>query len=128
MRLARCPMRPSKNASRTVKEVKNIAKRINVNKRIRAKEVRLIDADGKQLGVVAFLEALATAKSQGLDLVEVSPNVTPPVCRIMDYGRYKYQQKVPAEQETSRGQETAVNLSSQRDKTASKDRRTRLSG
>jgi translation initiation factor IF-3 len=72
--------------------VKNIAKRINVNKRIRAKEVRLIDADGKQLGVVAFLEALATAKSQGLDLVEVSPNVTPPVCRIMDYGRYKYQQ------------------------------------
>jgi len=92
MRLARCPMRPSKNASRTVKEVKNIAKRINVNKRIRAKEVRLIDADGKQLGVVAFLEALATAKSQGLDLVEVSPNVTPPVCRIMDYGRYKYQQ------------------------------------
>ena len=92
MPLARCPARPSKNASRTVKEVKNIAKRINVNKKIRAKEVRLIDADGKQLGVVAFLEAMATAKSQGLDLVEVSPNVTPPVCRIMDYGRYKYQQ------------------------------------
>jgi translation initiation factor IF-3 len=72
--------------------VKNIAKRINVNKRIRAKEVRLIDADGKQLGVVPFMEALETAKTQGLDLVEVAPNVTPPVCRIMDYGRYKYQQ------------------------------------
>ena len=72
--------------------MKNIAKRINVNKRIRAKEVRLIDADGKQLGVVPFMEALATAKSQGLDLVEVAPNVAPPVCRIMDYGRYKYQQ------------------------------------
>jgi translation initiation factor IF-3 len=71
--------------------VKNIAKRINVNKKIRAKEVRLIDADGKQLGVVPFMEALETAKSQGLDLVEVAPNVTPPVCRIMDYGRYKYQ-------------------------------------
>ena len=92
MPLARCPMRPSKNASRTVKEVKNIAKRINVNKRIRAKEVRLIDADGKQLGVVAFLEALETAESHGWDLVEVAPNVSPPVCRIMDYGRYKYQQ------------------------------------
>ena len=72
--------------------MKNIAKRINVNKRIRAKEVRLIDADGKQLGVVPFMEALSTAKNQGLDLVEVAPNVTPPVCRIMDYGRYKYQQ------------------------------------
>ncbi|MES0350630.1 MAG: translation initiation factor IF-3 [Desulfobacteria bacterium] len=71
--------------------MKNIAKRINVNKKIRAKEVRLIDADGKQLGVVPFMEALETAKSQGLDLVEVAPNVTPPVCRIMDYGRYKYQ-------------------------------------
>ncbi len=92
MPLARGPTRPSKNASRTVKEVKNIAKRINVNKRIRAKEVRLIDADGEQLGVVPFMEALATAKSHGLDLVEVAPNVSPPVCRIMDYGRYKYQQ------------------------------------
>ena len=92
MPLARGPTRPSKNASLTVKEVKNIAKRINVNKRIRAKEVRLIDADGEQLGVVPFMEALATAKSHGLDLVEVAPNVSPPVCRIMDYGRYKYQQ------------------------------------
>jgi len=72
--------------------VKNIAKRINVNRRIRAKEVRLIDPDGKQLGVVPLREALETAQSHGLDLVEVAPNVSPPVCRIMDYGRYKYQQ------------------------------------
>jgi translation initiation factor IF-3 len=72
--------------------VKNIAKRINVNTRIRAREVRLIDQDGKQVGVVPLTEALETAVSHGLDLVEVSPNVTPPVCRIMDYGRYKYQQ------------------------------------
>ncbi|MEE9402342.1 MAG: translation initiation factor IF-3, partial [Desulfobacteria bacterium] len=69
-----------------------MAKRINVNRRIRAKEIRLIDQDGKQLGVVPFKEALATAESHGLDLVEVAPNVSPPVCRIMDYGRYKYQQ------------------------------------
>ena len=72
--------------------MKNIAKRINVNRRIRAKEVRLIDPDGKQLGVVPLREALETAQSHGLDLVEVAPNVSPPVCRIMDYGRYKYQQ------------------------------------
>ena len=82
----------SNNDSRTIKEVKNIAKRINVNRRIRAKEVRLIDPDGKQLGVLPLMEALETAQSHGLDLVEVSPNVSPPVCRIMDYGRYKYQQ------------------------------------
>ena len=92
MRFALCSLRLSNNASRTTKEVKNIAKRINVNRRIRAKEVRLIDPDGKQLGVVPFKEALETAESHGLDLVEVAPNVSPPVCRIMDYGRYKYQQ------------------------------------
>ena len=72
--------------------MKNIAKRINVNRRIRAKEVRLIDPDGKQLGVIPLTEALEAAASHGLDLVEVAPNVSPPVCRIMDYGRYKYQQ------------------------------------
>ena len=72
--------------------MKNIAKRINVNRRIRAKEVRLIDPDGKQLGVIPLAEALEAAASHGLDLVEVAPNVSPPVCRIMDYGRYKYQQ------------------------------------
>lgn len=54
--------------------------------------MRLIDADGNQVGVVPLREALETAESSGLDLVEVSPNVDPPVCRVMDYGRYKYQQ------------------------------------
>ena len=74
------------------KEVKGIAKRINVNRRIRAKEVRLINADGKQVGVVPLREALEAAEAEGLDLVEVAPHVSPPVCRVMDYGRYKYQQ------------------------------------
>ncbi|MDY6837618.1 MAG: translation initiation factor IF-3 [Thermodesulfobacteriota bacterium] len=69
-----------------------MAKRINVNRRIRAREVRLIDADGKQLGVVPLRQALETAEERGLDLVEVAPHVSPPVCRVMDYGRYKYQQ------------------------------------
>ncbi len=72
--------------------MKHIARRINVNRRIRAKEVRLISADGNQVGVVPLREALEAAESSGLDLVEVAPHVSPPVCRIMDYGRYKYQQ------------------------------------
>jgi translation initiation factor IF-3 len=72
--------------------VKSIAKRINVNRRIRAREVRLIDAEGKQVGIVPLRQALETAEAHGLDLVEVAPNVVPPVCRVMDYGRYKYQQ------------------------------------
>lgn len=73
--------------------MKRIAKRINVNRRIRAREVRLIDPDGKQVGVVPIREALETAEAHGLDLVEVAPHVNPPVCRVMDYGRYKYEQK-----------------------------------
>lgn len=52
----------------------------------------MIDAEGNQVGVVPLREALETAETSGLDLVEVSPNVNPPVCRVMDYGRYKYQQ------------------------------------
>ena len=100
-----CALRLPNNDYRTIKEVKNIAKRINVNRRIRAKEVRLIDPDGKQVGVVPLMEALETAESHGLDLVEVSPNVSPPVCRIMDYGRYKYQQNKKL-QEAKRRQST----------------------
>ena len=64
---------------------------INVNEKIRAKEVRLIADDGKQLGVVPTPEALRLAKEQELDLVEVSPKTAPPVCKIMDYGKFKYQ-------------------------------------
>jgi len=63
-----------------------------VNHRIRAKEVRLIDPEGRQVGVVPINEALKIAESFDLDLVEVAPNANPPVCKIMDYGRYKYQQ------------------------------------
>ncbi len=69
-----------------------ITRWINVNEKIRAKQVRLIDPGGKQLGVVPIVEALKTAESYDLDLVEVAPHVSPPVCRIMDYGRYKYAQ------------------------------------
>jgi translation initiation factor IF-3 len=58
--------------------------------------VRLIDADGEQRGILPIAEALRIAEEQGLDLVEVSPKALPPVCRIMDYGKYKYLQKKKA--------------------------------
>jgi translation initiation factor IF-3 len=71
---------------------KAISKDLRVNQEIRAREVRLIDEEGRQLGVVAFREALRIAADKGLDLVEVAPTAQPVVCRIMDYGRYKYEQ------------------------------------
>ena len=64
---------------------------INVNEMIRAKTVRLISDDGEQVGIVSIDEALNVAFEKGLDLVEVASNADPPVCRIMDYGKLKYQ-------------------------------------
>jgi translation initiation factor IF-3 len=59
---------------------------------IRTDKVRVIDAEGRQLGILPTDQALTAASEQGLDLVEVSPNADPPVCRFMDYGKFKYQQ------------------------------------
>ncbi|MBW1687005.1 MAG: translation initiation factor IF-3 [Deltaproteobacteria bacterium] len=67
-----------------------------INDRIREPQVRVIGSDGEQLGVMTAEDALARAVDVGLDLVEVAPGSTPPVCRIMDYGRYKYEQKKKA--------------------------------
>jgi translation initiation factor IF-3 len=63
-----------------------------MNAQIRVPEVRLIDSDGEQVGVMATAEALRKAQGSGLDLVEISPNAKPPVCRIMDYGKYVFDQ------------------------------------
>ncbi len=73
-------------------EVTVIEKRVRVNEQIRSPEIRLIDAEGVQVGVMNIKEALAKAASDHLDLVEVAPQANPPVCRIMDYGKYKYLQ------------------------------------
>ncbi|WP_258930433.1 translation initiation factor IF-3 [Desulfoferrobacter suflitae] len=67
-------------------------KQVNVNERIRAQEVRVIGQDGSQLGIVPLKKALDLAAEEHLDLVEVAPNANPPVCKIMDYGKFKYQQ------------------------------------
>lgn len=64
---------------------------IRKNDRIRAPEVRVIDADGQQAGVMNTKDAIQLAKSQGLDLVEVSSTSRPPVCRVLDFGKYKYE-------------------------------------
>ncbi|MGB9662889.1 MAG: translation initiation factor IF-3 [Moorellaceae bacterium] len=63
-----------------------------MNGEIRAREVRLVGTDGQQLGIMPLREALRIAQEQGLDLVEVAPQARPPVCRIMDFGKYKYEQ------------------------------------
>lgn len=63
------------------------------NERIRIPQVRVVDEDGTQLGIMDTREALRVAKDKGMDLVEVAPNADPPVCRIMDYGKFKYQEQ-----------------------------------
>jgi len=68
-------------------------KDLRVNRQIRAREVFVIDEDGNQKGVMSNFDALALAENAGLDLVEVSPNANPPVCKILDYGKYRYEQE-----------------------------------
>jgi translation initiation factor IF-3 len=70
-----------------------LVKDLRVNDMIRVREVRLIGADGSQLGVVPTEEALSSARQTGMDLVEVSPTARPPVCKVLDYGKYKFEQE-----------------------------------
>ena len=65
---------------------------LKINREIRAQKVRVIDHDGSQIGVLSLAEALAKAEQAGLDLVEISPAADPPVCKIIDYGKFRYQQ------------------------------------
>ena len=69
---------------------------VRINERIRVPQIRLIDEDGNMVGITATKEALEIARDRGFDLVEVSPGASPPVCRIMDYGKYKYEQSKKA--------------------------------
>ncbi|MGN0929033.1 MAG: translation initiation factor IF-3 [Alphaproteobacteria bacterium] len=66
---------------------------LNVNEKIRAKEVRLIGADGENVGIVSISDALNMARDAGLDLLEIAPQSNPPVCKIMDYGKWKYEEQ-----------------------------------
>ena len=77
--------------------------RDRINRQIRAREVRLIGADGRHVGVVPLREALDQAQEAELDLVEVSPNANPPVCKVMDYGKFLYE-KAKREREARKAQ------------------------
>jgi translation initiation factor IF-3 len=76
---------------------------LRVNEAIRAREVRVVGDDGQQLGVLSVREALEIARSRGLDLVEVAPNADPPVCRVLDFGKFIYE-KTKKEKEARRAQ------------------------
>ena len=78
-----------------------------MNERIRAREIRVIGDDGEQFGILSVNEAIALAAEKNLDLVEISPNATPPVCKIMDYGKYKYE-KTKKDKENKKKQKNVV--------------------
>ena len=80
-------------------------KELQINEEIREREVRLIGVEGEQLGVVETREAMEIAIDKNLDLVKVAPNAKPPVCKIMDYGKYKYEQ-AKREKESRKNQKT----------------------
>jgi translation initiation factor IF-3 len=88
----------------------NIEREVRVNERIRAREVRLIDENGAQLGVMPTPEALRVARGKNLDLIEVAPNAQPPVCRIMDYGKHKYEQAKRERETRKKGKASEVRL------------------
>lgn len=67
--------------------------RVRINREIRARELRVIGADGGNLGVISLDEAVKAAETAGLDLIEISPNAVPPVAKVMDYGKFQYEQK-----------------------------------
>jgi translation initiation factor IF-3 len=69
-----------------------ISKELKINEEIRAKEIRLLGVNNEQLGIVQVRDALRMAQEQNIDLVEIAPTAKPPVCRIMDYGKFKYEQ------------------------------------
>lgn len=78
-----------------------------MNEKIRAKEIRVVGEEGEQLGILDTKEALALALEKGLDLVEISPNAEPPVCKIMDYGKFKYE-KTKKDKENKKKQKNIV--------------------
>jgi translation initiation factor IF-3 len=84
--------------SRTRRQPISKEQRVRVNRQIRISPVRVIGAEGEQLGILAVEDALARAEQEGLDLVEVAPTARPPVVRIMDYGKYKYEEARKARQ------------------------------
>lgn len=81
-----------------------------INSKISAKEVRLIDKDGTQIGIVPIEQALSIADNEGLDLVEIAPNANPPVCRILNYSKFKYELQKKEKEAKKKQKESAINV------------------
>lgn len=81
-----------------------------VNKQIKAKEVRLIDENGKQLGILPVQDALRLAGERGLDLVEIAPQANPPVCKMLDYGKFLYELKKKEKEAKKKQREHAIDI------------------
>ncbi|MCE1857294.1 translation initiation factor IF-3, partial [Enterobacter hormaechei] len=79
-----------------------------INEEIRATEVRLTGSDGEQIGIVSLGKALEKAKEEGVDLVEISPNAEPPVCRLMDYGKFLYEKSKSTKEQKKKQKVTKV--------------------
>ncbi len=103
-----------------------IQRELRVNNRIRAREVRVIDENGKQIGVMHIRRALKIAQERGLDLVEVAPNANPPVCRILDYGRYRYEQEKLAKESKRKHKQAEVKTIRLRPSTGTHDIETKV--
>ena len=86
---------------------RDIIKKLRVNERIGAREVRLVGEKGEQLGIMPVVQAMEIARKQNLDMVEVAPTAAPPVCRLLDYGKFKYEQ-AKKEREARRSQKTSL--------------------
>lgn len=81
---------------------------MRVNEEIDAPQVRLIGPDGQQVGIVSLREAFAVAEEAGLDLVEIAPTASPPVCKVMDYGKYRYQEQKKAQEARAKQKQIQV--------------------
>ena len=101
-------------------------RKYRINEKIRAREVRLIGPEGKQIGIVSLGEALAKAEEYGLDLVEVAPQADPPVCKIMDYGQFLYQEAKKAKEAKKRQSQVELKEIKVRPKTEEHDLQTKV--
>ncbi|WP_194865422.1 translation initiation factor IF-3 [Alloalcanivorax profundimaris] len=110
--MVRAPRRASSNNQPEVHDIKRGGKgreqRARINQQIQAPQVRLIDPEGEQVGIVPLEEALEQASGKQLDLVEISPDAEPPVCRIMDYGKHLFEQKQKAKESRKKTRQTQL--------------------
>ncbi|HMC83066.1 MAG TPA: translation initiation factor IF-3 [Candidatus Polarisedimenticolia bacterium] len=102
-------------------DIESIHKKTRVNEKIRAKEIRVIGSSGGQLGIMTPEAALKMAEEEGLDLVEVAPEAAPPVCRIMDFGKYRYQLNKKAQESRKKQKQIVVKEVKFRPKTEEHD-------